>query len=91
MNIDEAVDQASREPLQGEVLNVIGSIEKDPSGKVRVYPDPHDMSRYVLIDSESVSGEVLNVTDMHGERTRRGEASSSQCRCAKAPKFRSCR
>jgi hypothetical protein len=74
MNIDEAVNQASKQSMPGEVLNVVGNIEKDAAGKVRVYPDPYDMSRFVLIDPKNVSGEVLDVTD-HAQRanpSRRG-------------------
>jgi hypothetical protein len=68
MNIEDAVNQASRTPIKAEALNVIGSIEKDAgSGKVRVYPDPYNMSRYVLIDPESVAGDVLDVTE-HARR-----------------------
>jgi len=62
MNIEEAVNQADRVRLTGEVLHVVGSIEKDPGGKVGVYPDPYNMSRYVLVeglaafDSKCLSG-----------------------------------
>ena len=63
MNIEEAVNRASQEPSPREVLNVVGNIETDSSGKIRVYPDPHDLSRYVLIDPEHIDGEVLDVTE----------------------------
>jgi hypothetical protein len=74
MNIEEAVKQADGFRLDGEVLNVVGSLEKDPGGKVKVYPDPYNMSHYVLVDPDSVAGEVLDVTE-HARRTnpsRRG-------------------
>lgn len=74
MNIEEAVNQASGFRSEDEVLHVVGNIEKDPGGKVRVYPDPYNMSRYVLVDPDSVAGEVLDVTE-HARRTnasRRG-------------------
>lgn len=63
MNIHEAVDLASRQPGPHETLNVVGAIEGEAGGKVRVYPDPSDLSRYVLVDPESVAGEVLDVTE----------------------------
>jgi hypothetical protein len=74
MNIEEAVNQASGFRSVDEVLHVVGNIEKDPGGKVRVYPDPYNMSQYVLVDPQSVAGEVLDVTE-HARRTnasRRG-------------------
>jgi hypothetical protein len=74
MNIEEAVHQASTQSIQGEVLHVVGNIEKDAVGKIRVYPDPYDMSRFVLVDPKHVSGEVLDVTE-HARRanpSRRG-------------------
>jgi hypothetical protein len=64
MNIDDALSHAAKQPNQGEALLVVGSIEKDAgSGKVRVYPDHFDKSRYVLIDPQSIAGDVLDITE----------------------------
>lgn len=74
MNIEEAVKRASGFRSEDEVLHVVGNLEKDPGGKVKVYPDPYDMSHYVLVDPESVTGDVLDVSE-HARRTnpsRRG-------------------
>jgi hypothetical protein len=64
MNIEDAMNKVKNQPNQGETLHVVGSIEKDADGgKIRVYPDPYDMSRYVLIDPQSIAGEVLDITE----------------------------
>jgi hypothetical protein len=63
MNIDEALKQAGRESPLRETLPVVGNIEREPTGKVRVYPDPYDLSRYVLLDPDSVDGEIVDVTE----------------------------
>jgi hypothetical protein len=74
MNIDEAIKHAGRQPAPRETLHVIGNIEQDSTGKVRVYPDPYDLSHYVLVDRDSLDGDVLDVTE-HARQTnpsRRG-------------------
>jgi hypothetical protein len=74
MNIHEAADMAGEQPAAQETLNVVGEIERDSGGKVRINPDPFDFSHYVLVDPESVYGEVLDVTE-HARRanpSRRG-------------------
>jgi len=63
MTIDEALNQASQEPSLRETLPVVGNIERDSASKVRVYPDPYDLSRYVIVDPQSVDGEVVDVTE----------------------------
>ena len=78
MNINEALDLASQEPDPQEALNVVGTIEAGLQGTIRVYPDPYDLSRYVIVDQQSVTGDVLDVTD-HARRenpSRRGRVFS---------------
>jgi hypothetical protein len=78
MNINAALDLANPGQNPQETLNVVGTIEGDPQGKIRVYPDPFDLSHYVVIDAQSVDGEVLDVTE-HARRedpSRRGHVFS---------------
>ncbi len=78
MNINEALDLANQEQNPQETLNVIGTIEGDPQGKIRIYPDPYDLSRYVIVEAQSVTGDVLDVTE-HARRedpSRRGRVFS---------------
>ncbi len=74
MDINEALALAQQEPHGQELLNVTGTIEADPGGKLRVYPDPFDLSRYVVLDRDIVSGEILDVTEhaRAANPTRRG-------------------
>jgi hypothetical protein len=38
MNIDDAVNQVTKQPNQGETLHVVGSIERDAGGGARPTP-----------------------------------------------------
>jgi hypothetical protein len=75
MNIQEALTQADSQSELRETLHVVGSIERDSaSDTIRVYPNPHDLSHYLLVNPEHIDGEVLDVTE-HVQRTdpaRRG-------------------
>lgn len=78
MNISEALDLANQEQNPKEELNVVGTIEGDSRGRFRIYPDPFDLSHYVVVDQQSVTGEVLDITE-HARRadpSRRGRVFS---------------
>ena len=67
MNIEDAMNKVKNQPNQGETLHVVGSIEKDADGgKIRVYPDPYDMSRYVLIDPQSIAEKCSTLPSIGG-------------------------
>jgi hypothetical protein len=67
MNIEDAMNKVKNQPNQGEILHVVGSIEKDADGgKIRVYPDPYDMSRYVLIDPQSIAEKCSTLPSIGG-------------------------
>lgn len=70
MKIQDAINQSANEPAPGEALIVVGSLEKDAgTEKVRVYPEPTNRTRYILLDVESVDGDIVDLTEAYRKRS----------------------
>lgn len=70
MKIQDAIDQAATEPAPGETLIIVGSLEKDTgTEKVRIYPEPTNRTRYILLDVESVDGDIVDLTEAYRKRS----------------------
>lgn len=64
MNLQDAVNQSANQPAVGESLILVGSLEKDAgTEKVRIYPNPTNRNQYIILDAETVDGDVVDVTD----------------------------
>ena len=70
MKLQDAIDRSANEPAPGDALIIVGSVEKDIwTEKVRVYPEPANRTRYILLDVESVDGDIVDLTDAYRKRS----------------------
>ena len=70
MKLQDAIDRSANEPAPGDALIIVGSVEKDTgTEKVRVYPEPANRTRYILLDPESVDGDIVDLTEAFRKRS----------------------